>query len=183
MLPYPGDDIDNDTDKGSDKMPDGCPRALPWRACSASALANNNVIMIIIVIVMISLSHRWLSTCPAPESPLLLCSRLSSAASRSPRSPPILSSSSLPSWFLKSLQTPFTCGFVGELWKNFKRTWDNFGTFETAVGQLCDIFGTTKWLLPLPSAYGQYRTLIYYFYLLPVMARYNVFQPKSAMIL
>ena len=102
ILPCPGDDIDYD----NDKMPDGCPRALPWRACSASALANNNVIMIIIVIVMISLSHRWLSTCPAPESPLLLCSRLSSAASRSPRSPPILSSSSLPSWFLK---------FVGQL--------------------------------------------------------------------
>ena len=39
------------------------------------ALVNNDVIMKMIVIVMISLSHRWLSTCPAPESPLLLCSR------------------------------------------------------------------------------------------------------------
>ena len=114
ILPCPGDDIDNDNDKDSDKMPDGCPRVL--------------------VIVAISLSNmmiaRWLSTCPAPESPLLLCSRLSSAASRSPRSRLFLSSSSLPSWFLKSLQTPFHCGFVGQLWDNFKRTW----------GQLWDIW-------------------------------------------
>ena len=124
-----------------------------------------------------------MSTCPAPESPPLLCSRLSSAASLSPRSRPILSSLSLPSWFLKSLQTSFHCGFVGQLWDNFKRTW----------GQLWDIWDncwTTlrhlwDYIVTITSALSIWpiSNLDLPFLLLPVMTRYNVFQPTSAMIL